>query len=150
MEAIELLTADHDELRGMFEQFKNAAGQGDTAAMERLRSEIVTELEVHTAIEEEVLYPQVEQAISQAKELVDESEEEHHVIDGIIAELKGMGTDDEHFQAKMTVLIENVEHHAKEEEDELFPMVREHFGPERLRRMGAELAAAKERHKATA
>lgn len=149
MDALELLKSDHDKVRSLFRQFEQAASSEDEAAQAELRDKIIEELEVHTAIEEEVFYPQVREGGEETEDLVLEGVEEHHVVDQIIAEVRTMNPDEEAFEAKMTVLIENVEHHAEEEEEEMFPKVRASFDATKLAAMGEELAAAKERHQSS-
>ena len=146
MDALELLKADHDTVRGLFDQFKHAKEAHNTTQMQDLQRQIFQELEVHTAIEEEVFYPEAKAVGEEAEDLVKEGVEEHHVVKVLMSEVSALQADDETFAPKMTVLIENVEHHAEEEEDELFPQLREVFGDERLQAMGAKLQEAKQRH----
>ena len=145
MDALLLLKADHDVVRELFDQFKQAKESEDTARMGELQSRIFSELEVHTAIEEEVFYPEAEEVGGEAEELVNEGVEEHHVVDVLMEEIRDLTPDDDAWVAKMTVLIENVEHHAEEEEEELFPQLRKAFGTERLERIGEKLTDAKRR-----
>ena len=86
--------------------------------------EIFTELRVHTTIEEDVFYPEVRQGDDELEDTVAEGLEEHHVVDVLMAEAEALTPGEEAWVAKLTVLIENVEHHAGEEESELFPEVR--------------------------
>ncbi|GGQ13480.1 hypothetical protein GCM10010140_49500 [Streptosporangium pseudovulgare] len=72
-----------------------------------------------------------------------ESVEEHHVVAWLLSELKGMDPKDERFDAKVTVLIENVRHHVKEEEEDWFPQVREALGRNRLQELGERMEKAK-------
>lgn len=146
MDALELLRSDHDTVRGLFQQFESAKESGDSSQMAELQQQIFHELEVHTAIEEEVFYPTARQVGGEAEELVFEGVEEHHVVDVLMDEIRELDPSDEAWAAKMTVLIENVEHHAEEEEEELFPKLREAFGEDRIQQMGDELQAAKQRH----
>jgi hemerythrin-like domain-containing protein len=67
------------------------------------------------------------------------TDEEHHVADVLCVELAAMKPDDERFDAKTTVLIENVSHHIEEEEDEWFPQVREALGRKELQEIGARM-----------
>jgi hemerythrin superfamily protein len=145
MDALELLRSDHDTVRDLFEQFESAKESGNTGTMPQLAEQIFHELEVHTAIEEEVFYPAARDVGGEAESLVLEGVEEHHVVDVLMNEIRGLDPSAEEWAAKMTVLIENVEHHAEEEEEELFPKLREAFGDARLERMGEELEAAKQR-----
>lgn len=145
MDAIEVLKADHDAVRDLFIQFRAAAEDEDTAALATVTNTIFEELEVHTAIEERVFYPAVAKA--GGKDLVDltaESNEEHHVVDLLMAEVRDLDPSDDAYVAKMTVLVENVEHHAGEEEKEMFPKVRTLFTQTELDDLGASLAREKQ------
>src|SRR5688500_15036528 len=102
-------------------------------------------LTVHTYVENEVMYPRVRELLPDLEDDVLESYEEHHVADVLVMELAGMSPEDERFEAKTTVLIENVTHHIEEEEPDWFPKVREGLSRTQLRDIGAELAEAKER-----
>jgi hemerythrin superfamily protein len=143
MDAIELLTSDHDEVRAMFEQFRTAKEAENTEQMRSLQEQIFEELETHTRIEEDIFYPAV-QALGEEElsEIVGEGIQEHHVVKVLMREIRDL-SDQEIFEAKMTVLMENVEHHAEEEESEMFPDVREHMSDQRLEELGSELRAAK-------
>ena len=124
MDSLMLLTADHNRVRGLFTRFRDAQEKDDVDAMRALAEQIITELEVHTRIEEEIFYPEVRQGSGELDETVAEGIEEHHVVDVLIDEVRQLTPGDEAWVAKMTVMMENVEHHASEEEDEMFPDVR--------------------------
>src|SRR5207237_3442813 len=100
---------------------------------------------VHTYIENEGMYPRVRALVPDLEDDVLESYEEHHVADVLTMELATMSPTDEHFTAKTTVLIENVEHHMDEEEQEWFPKVREALGRKQLAEIGERLAEAKQK-----
>jgi hemerythrin superfamily protein len=143
MDAIELLTSDHDEVREMFEQFRAAKEAEDTGQMRSLQQQIFDELETHTRIEEDVFYPAVKAlGVEDLTETVGEGIQEHHVVKVLMREIRDL-SDQEVFEAKMTVLMENVEHHAEEEESEMFPDLREHMSDQQLDELGSELEAAK-------
>lgn len=147
MDGLELLRKDHDKVRGLFARFRDASEDDDTTRMSELSEEIFHELEVHTAIEEEVFYPAIHDAGGEElAETTDESYEEHHVVDVLMGEIRRLDPGDDAFKAKMKVLIENVEHHAQEEEDEMFPQVRELMSEDQLQSMGRDLQEAKTRH----
>jgi hemerythrin-like domain-containing protein len=76
--------------------------------------------------------------------MVLEAFEEHHVVDLVLAELPELDPEDERFAAKMTVLSELVEHHADEEEKEMFPMAERKLGAERIAELGRQMAARME------
>lgn len=145
MDALKVLKSDHDTVRELFSQFKKAKEADDTERMQSVQQKIFSELEVHTSIEEEVFYPAAKDAGEDAEELIAEGIEEHHVVDVLMGEIRGLQPDDDAWAAKMTVLIENVEHHADEEEEELFPQLRKVFGDEQLEQLGSALQQAKER-----
>lgn len=143
MDALALLTADHNRVRGLFARFQEAQEAEDVGAMTALCQEIFTELEVHTTIEEEVFYPSVRRENEELKETVDEGVQEHHVVDVLMSEIRQLEPGGDAWVAKMTVLIENVEHHAEEEESEMFPKVRSKMGAEFLNATAEELEARK-------
>jgi hemerythrin superfamily protein len=124
MDGLDLLTADHNRLRGLFTRFHAAHENNDTTAMGELAVQIFAKLEVHTAIEEQIFYPAVHDLSEELAVVVDEGVQEHHVVDVLIEEACALKPSDAEWVAKLTVLIESVEHHAEEEETELFPQVR--------------------------
>lgn len=121
MDAITLLTADHNRVRGLFARFKAAKEAEDASTMAALAATITTELEVHTTIEEQVFYPWARELTEEVAEVVDEGVQEHHVVKTLLSELVTVETTGEEWVAKMAVIMENVEHHAEEEETEMFP-----------------------------
>jgi hemerythrin superfamily protein len=124
MDAIELLTADHNRVRGLFARFREAHEAKDDTTAIQVAGKIFDELKVHTTIEEEIFYPAVHDASEEISETVDEGIEEHHVVETLMEELGQVEPAGDEWNAKMMVLIENVEHHAQEEEKSLFPPVK--------------------------
>ena len=116
-----LLREDHKKVKGLFEEFEQA---DDAKAKQRIVETVLAELEVHAKLEEELIYPAIRAAIGD-EDLMDEALEEHHVVHGLLGELKKMTPNDERYDAKFTVLAENVRHHIKEEESEMFPQAEE-------------------------
>lgn len=114
---LDMLKADHKKLKELFEQFEN---EEEKAAKQQIANSAIAELEVHAALEEEIIYPAMRPEIDD-DELMDEAWEEHHVAHVLINELKKMKSGEGRFDAKFTVLAENVKHHIEEEESELFP-----------------------------
>ena len=137
-DAIVLLKADHQEIREQFRRFA-AAGENATAAKGKIVDKIIELLTVHTYIENEVMYPEVRALLPDLEDDVLESYEEHHVADLLVLELASMEPDAERFDAKVTVLIENVTHHMGEEEDDWFPKVRAGLGRKQLQELGARM-----------
>jgi hemerythrin-like domain-containing protein len=137
-DAIVLLKNEHQEIRKSFRAFENAGDRAE-ARKGQLVDRIIELLTIHTYIENEVMYPRVRALLPDLEDDVLESYEEHHVADVLVMELASMKPSDERFDAKTTVLIENVEHHMSEEEDEWFPKVREGLGRKQLQEIGAEM-----------
>jgi iron-sulfur cluster repair protein YtfE (RIC family) len=142
MDALELLTADHNRVRGLFTRFQAAEGSNHGEAA-RLAKTIFEELEVHTRIEEEIFYPTVSACNDDLHEIVAEGMEEHHVVDELMTEIKALQPTDDAWAAKLKVLIENVEHHAEEEEQEMFPLVRRALDNDARVELGQRLEAKK-------
>lgn len=143
MDALDLLTADHNRVRGLFSRWKDADEAGDVATARALAESIFTELDVHTSIEEKIFYPAVHDVDDEIGEVVDEGLEEHHVADVLMGELRELEPGADEWTAKMKVLIESVEHHAEEEEEELFPPLRSALGAEELDDLARRLEAGK-------
>ena len=141
-DAIVLLKDDHQQVRKVFRDFESA-GEDATERKGKLVERMIELLTQHTFIENEVMYPRVRELLPDLEDDVLESYEEHHVADVLVMELAAMKPTDERFDAKTTVLIENVRHHMDEEEQEWFPKVREGLGRKALQEIGEELLAAK-------
>lgn len=139
-DAIVLLKEDHKEMRRLFREFEKAQ-EGPASRRRKVVDEIVAALTTHTYLENEVMYPEVRKLVPDLEDDILESYEEHHVADVLCAELAAMDASDDHFVAKTTVLIENVEHHVEEEEQEWFPKVREALGRSQLQEIGERMIA---------
>ena len=144
MDAITLLKDDHKTVESLFKQFEKA-GDRAVKTKRQLVDQMIKELTTHAYIEETLFYPAARKAAPGTAAHVLESIEEHHLVVWMLSELAGMDPADERFTAKVTVLIENVRHHVKEEEKDWFPQVRKAMGTKALRQLGDELAAAKSR-----
>lgn len=150
MDAIALLKADHREVESLFKQFEKL---GDRAVKqkEKIVQKIIRELAVHAAIEEMLFYPTVRMAAMKAKtkstaeagDMVLESLEEHHIVKWTLSELEKMKPDEERFEPKVKVLMENVQHHVEEEEEELFPKVKKLLNAKMLEELGERMQKAK-------
>jgi hemerythrin-like domain-containing protein len=120
-DAIALLKQDHRTVSALFEEFEKADDEEQSAIAQR----VCQLLTVHATIEEEVLYPAAKEAFDdEGDDMVNEAEVEHASCKELIAKIEGMGSDDEHFKATVTVLSEYIKHHVKEEENELFPALK--------------------------
>jgi hemerythrin superfamily protein len=142
MDAISLLKDDHRAVEQLFKRFEKA-GSGALVERRRIVDEIIKELSVHAEIEETVFYPAVREAVPQTEDEVLEALEEHHVAKWVLSELDCMDPGSERFEAKVTVMMENVRHHVEEEESDLFPQVRNAMSRKALDDMGVALQQAK-------
>ncbi|GAC1374415.1 MAG: hypothetical protein NVSMB4_01900 [Acidimicrobiales bacterium] len=142
MDAISLLKDDHKTVERLFKQFEKA---GDAAYVEKraIVDRIIEELSVHAAIEEMLFYPVARATVPGTEDVALESLEEHHIVKWVLSELESMPAEAERFDAKVTVLIENVRHHVEEEENEFFPMVRDELGRSALSDLGDAMNEAK-------
>ena len=139
MDALELLKQDHQKVKELFEQAEEAEGDDQQDIFEQIK----TELETHARIEETVFYPAVQEH-EELKDMVLESLEEHKQIKTLLREMDNLASDSEKFEPKLKLLMENVEHHADEEEEgKMFPKLRQIMGKQKLDQLGAELEAAK-------
>ena len=113
---------------------------------EELFAQLKQELDVHSKIEEQILYPVLKEA-EETHDITLEAYEEHNVVKTLLAELDELPKDDETWEAKLTVLKENVEHHVEEEEGEMFKKARKVLSAEQIEALGARLEAAKQEEK---
>ncbi|HKN85746.1 MAG TPA: hemerythrin domain-containing protein [Nitrospiraceae bacterium] len=118
--AIELLREDHQKVQDLFEEFESA----DNRSRQRIVDQALMELEIHSKLEEGLIYPAIRDALDE-EDMMDEALEEHHVVELLIKELRKMGPKDERYKAKFTVLAEIVKHHIEEEESEVLPQAEE-------------------------
>ncbi len=137
-DAITLLTADHEKVKKLFKSFQSIATNADKK--EALVAEICTALTMHATIEEEIFYPAAREALEQ-QHLLDEAEVEHASAKELIAQLEDMKPGDELYEAKVTVLGEYIDHHVKEEQEELFPKIKK--AKLDLNGLGAQMKARK-------
>ena len=118
-DAIALLTADHKKVKKLFKDFDKLKEKGSAKEKQALVTEICAELSVHAQIEEEIFYPAVRDAIDD-DDMMDEAMVEHAGAKDLIAQLMAMDPSDEYYDAKVTVLGEEIDHHVGEEEGEMF------------------------------
>ena len=137
-----MLKDDHKTVEQLFKRFEKA---GDRAHREKRQivDRIIQELSVHAAVEEMLFYPVTRATVPTTEDIALESLEEHHIVKWVLEELRGMDAEDERFDAKVTVLMENVRHHVEEEEQDWFPEVRKGLGRKKLQELGDQLEKAK-------
>jgi hemerythrin-like domain-containing protein len=142
-DAIALLKKDHEKVRGLLSKLETAANRGSDRAMQ-LVAQVEHEVKIHSQIEEEIFYPAYRDAAQKKddKKLYFEAKEEHHVVDLVMPEMEEGGSTEE-FAAKAKVLKELIEHHADEEEKEMFPKARKLFDRDELRELGERLEQRK-------
>ena len=141
---IDVLKRDHARAKKLLAQLNDTR---DRDIRRDLLEQIETELVTHTAVEEEIVYPAIRRAArsNSQKELVAESYEEHRTIDQLVLpDLKATPTDSVEFGGRARVLMELIEHHVEEEEDELLPLAEKLLSDERLVEMGEEVLARKQ------
>jgi len=119
-DAIALLEGDHREVEEYFDLYEKSDDDDEKAD---LAEKICLALTVHAQIEEEIFYPAARKATGD-KDLLDEAAVEHACAKDLIAQIEGMEAGDELYDAKVKVLGEQIRHHVKEEEEELFPEVK--------------------------
>jgi hemerythrin superfamily protein len=138
-DAIALLKDDHRTVEKLFDQFEKARGDG---RKQKLAEQVCMELSIHAKIEEEIFYPACDGKVDE--DLLKEAYVEHDGAKVLIAQIMAGGPDDEFYDAKVTVLQEQIEHHVEEEEkrmEGLFSQARE-AGLD-MDALGLELAARK-------
>jgi hemerythrin superfamily protein len=119
-DAIALLMADHKKVKKLFSDFDKLKEEGSDEDKAATVDQICSELKIHTELEEEIFYPAVRKAIDDS-DLMDEALVEHAGAKDLIAQLEDASPDDDLYDAKVTVLGEQIDHHVKEEEGDMFP-----------------------------
>ena len=137
IDALELLKEQHDEVDMLIEQIEDS---DDAAEKEELFRELADKLAAHATMEEKLFYPSV--MAKDTEELLVESTEEHLSVKRLLADMLDLDGDDPHFDAKLTVLKEQVRHHARDEEEgELFPKLRRMLSEDERAALGNECLA---------
>ena len=141
-DALGLLRADHDKVKALFREFDTLKGNDDEDRRKtELVDEICYELTLHSMLEEEIFYPALRKAIDD-DEMLDEADIEHAGARELIGQLEIMAPGDDHYDATVTVLGEEIEHHIEKEEGEMFEAARA-AGID-LDDLGEQLAARKD------
>jgi hemerythrin superfamily protein len=138
LDAITLIKNDHRTVDQLFKKFEKSKG----ADKKKLAKQIITELSIHAAMEEELVYPLMKDEELVDEDMLMEAHEEHHMVKLSLMELQQMGPRDEAFDAKVSVLGEMVRHHVKEEERSMLPKMRK-LGKERLAELAEQIMEAK-------
>lgn len=115
-----MLTADHKKVKKLFSEFDKLQAEGSDEEKSSIVEQICNELKIHTELEEEIFYPAVRKAIDDS-DLMDEALVEHAGAKDLIAQLEDASPNNDLYDAKVTVLGEQIDHHVKEEEGSMFP-----------------------------
>jgi hemerythrin superfamily protein len=138
-DALQMLKEDHRAVQDLFKEFEETTAP---AEKKRIVTQAIKELEIHSQLEEEIFYPAVWREAEPEDELMYEAEEEHHVVDLLIKELRRLQPSAEQYDAKFKVLAENVKHHIQEEESMMLPKAAE-LGGGRMSQLGEEMTTRK-------
>jgi len=145
MNAFTLLKQDHEKMAGIMEKIDGTTERA-TKGREELFTQLKNELDIHARIEEEILYPTLEE-YEETRDISLEAYEEHALVKQLLEELAAAPKDDERWTAKFTVLNENVEHHVEEEEGEMFKKARKVLSEDEIENLGDRLQEAKQLQK---
>jgi hemerythrin superfamily protein len=140
MDIIDLLIQDHHEVNGLFGRFKQSS-QSDT--QDELAKQIVHELSIHAAIEEQFVYPLVRAKVDGGKELADHAIEEHQEVKRLLAEIEKLEPGKAEFTEKMNKVMTSVTEHVEEEEGELLPKLKDATDADRREKIGSLAEKAK-------
>ncbi len=121
-DAVALLQKDHRDVEKAFKAFEKMT-QNEFALKKKLADQICNELMKHMTVEEEIFYPAVTDKVKGTQEMVKEGIVEHATAKDLIQQILGMKGNEELFHTKVMVLSELIEHHVREEEEEMFPKV---------------------------
>jgi hemerythrin-like domain-containing protein len=139
--ALELLISDHRNVEALFKQYEDNK-EGDEETKRAIAQQVCSELTVHAQVEEELFYPWLRENLeAEDMEMVEEAEVEHATAKDLIAQIEAAGEVDAAYDARVKVLSEYIKHHVKEEEEEIFPSVRDQ--QEELDELGQEMSARK-------
>ena len=148
MNAFDILKEDHKKVSDLFEKLEPTTERA-IKTREELFTKLKTELDVHSHIEETILYPVLKE-IEETRDITLEGIEEHRIVKQLLTELDRISKDTEQWTAKLTVLKENVEHHVEEEEGEMFKQARSALSKEQIEQLTTRIEAEKKKQMAAA
>ena len=140
VDAVQVLTRDHREVESLFQRYESST---DPDEQTKIAHEVIHELAVHGEIEELLFYPRLRTQLGDGNALADEAIGEHVEIKRTLNDLDKMTAADDGFDAKMRELMAEVRHHVEEEENDIFPKVREAVPADELATLGRSLDAAR-------
>lgn len=139
-DGLELLMSDHREVEQLFSQFEAASPSSNIA--QEIGEKIIKELSVHAVVEEQVLYPAARKAIDEGE--VDHAIDEHQEVKELLAKVDGKSIEDDDVRSTFQEIKSNVEEHVQEEENEMFPKLRDELDQEELQKLGKQMERAKQ------
>jgi hemerythrin superfamily protein len=142
-DAIDLILDDHRTVDHLFDRFEAMDGTEEPDVRREIVREITRELSIHASIEEQLFYPTVREHLPQGDALVEESLDEHQAVKELLAAIEDTDAADPRFDERVTMLIREVRHHVREEEDEILPALRARLPEDVLLDLGGRLAEAK-------
>jgi len=142
MNALDMLKQDHQKVKDILDQLEETSERA-TKKRSELFARLKDEISTHETIEEEIFYPALREH-EEARELVNEAYEEHQVVDYVLEDMSELSPDDEAWSAKLCVAKENILHHIKEEEGEMFKRAREAFAKDELEDLAVQMEERKE------
>ncbi|WLG94049.1 hemerythrin domain-containing protein [Pseudomonas sp. Z1-14] len=148
MNAIDLLKADHERVKGILSQLSESTDRAIKKRTELL-AKLEMEVSIHTRLEEEILYPAFKQEGGKDEaEMYYEAKEEHRTVDSLVLpDLKNTDPSQPEFAGRVKVVKELLEHHIEEEEEEMFPKAEEILGKAKLEELGNQMEAVKAQYK---
>jgi hypothetical protein len=140
MNALSLLKKDHDDVEALFTRYQSLGKGADPAEKRAIAEEVITLLSVHAELEEQVFYPALRAELDEDSEVL-EALEEHHAAKFLLSELDKLPAGHERFDAKFTVLMEQIRHHVAEEEGDegLFTEAGKALRPQQLEELGQRM-----------
>lgn len=143
---IKIIKEDHRKVEDLFKKFEDSGSKAFVTKRE-IADKIITELTVHALMEEKIFYPAAEKAFNaEGDKMVEEAIAEHDVVKNLMNEIQNLNSEDPQFEAKVIVLKEVIEHHVKEEEEQLLPKSEKEISKENLERLGDEMVKFKEKN----
>lgn len=150
MNILTALKSDHKELKKILEDIEGTTERAEKKRLS-LFAKFKDEIVAHARAEESVVYEKLKGIVDKDdRDTILEGYEEHYLVDKLIPEIENLSPTDEVWTAKVTVVKEMLEHHIKEEEDEIFAMVRKEFDPDALEIMAERFEALKAKKKRAA
>ncbi len=145
-DVVTMLEQDHREVEELFEKIKNTNG----AVRAQLVTRLAADLRLHMKVEESIVYPAIAKQVDDGDDMVEEAKTEHEGARKVLADVEKLSPNEPGFDGALEMLEAGISHHVEEEEDEVFPKLRESVSAEELADLGEKVAAAKEKARAAA